>query len=254
MRRDMKDLIVDTGRWKPQRSKLHYSRAKTLTSRDLTEDEEGDLVDETDHPEKGGMRRNYRNRKEFGDRTQPLYRFLKSCINRPWDEVYSEICGVVPKNSTTNLHVHEHVHGYVLKGCEIRDGELYDPSARSPLWTTSRETLYVDSEGILRKWTPKPKAPREEEKDQHFVSKEQMLLKVKGVWYLYQFDPAKAPEEFTKRIYWGANPGDFGKHEVSEHLAILNRVKYKYDLSLEGRWERHKQLSTKEIKKYGLDQ
>jgi hypothetical protein len=58
-------------------------------------------------------KRNHADHKVFSDFLAPLRRFLEKTVGRKWDDVYSEISRVVGKTSTTQLHVFQHIDGYV---------------------------------------------------------------------------------------------------------------------------------------------
>lgn len=77
-----------------------------------------------------------RRTKSFNDRLAPLYGFLYKNVNRPWNDVWSEICEHADARSVDGWHLREHV--------------------RMAVDTTGEHTryrwkdLYVDDEGILR--------------------------------------------------------------------------------------------------------
>lgn len=93
------------------------------------------------------------NCKELNDNLGPLKGYLRSCIGRHWDDVYSELKKALPDGLHADhimQHVRWEIYDKVFRG---DDGLIYDRSTsfgtRYPL--TSGE-LYVDPEtGIVRK-------------------------------------------------------------------------------------------------------
>jgi len=124
MRRDMKDLVVNTGR----------SRGWSATSHrraSLKRDPLYWLATQ------GKMGRN-KWLTELGDRLSPLYRWLESNCGRPWDDVYSEFCAVTDRRSIRGHHLWTHLDGYV------NWGQHY------PIWWRRWTSFYMDEEGILQ--------------------------------------------------------------------------------------------------------
>lgn len=64
-------------------------------------------------PLKQGMRSPYRERKEFNEYLNPLKRFLYKQVNRPWDNVYSELMSSLHGGNTIMQHVKQHLFQYV---------------------------------------------------------------------------------------------------------------------------------------------
>lgn len=54
----------------------------------------------------------------------PLRRFLKSRVGRPWNQVFSEICGNIRTTSAVQKHVRDHVADYVARAVFTRGGRL----------------------------------------------------------------------------------------------------------------------------------
>jgi hypothetical protein len=97
------------------------------------EDEQGrwmDLAPQIPGGVKRGMRqRTYGERyarKEFGENFMPLLRFLRRCVGRRWDDVYSEIRTCIPKQGTVNAHVYTHLFEFVVRDVVLRaDGSAW---------------------------------------------------------------------------------------------------------------------------------
>src|SRR4051812_15053885 len=54
-----------------------------------------------------------RGEKHLNENLAPLRRFLRSSLGRPWDNVYSEICQRINRNSAVQLHIWQHLVAYV---------------------------------------------------------------------------------------------------------------------------------------------
>lgn len=81
--------------------------------------------DYDDLPSHQGMRRPYGwDRKEFSDLLGPLQRFLRNCVGRPWDDVWSEICQVVGSGNTVDQHLRGHVEQEVETNTVVIDGQV----------------------------------------------------------------------------------------------------------------------------------
>ena len=130
MRKDMKDLLVNTGRHGGIFAKNAYDRA---TLRDTDPDSLPSRIPTGRHRQYGY------NAKELGDRLAPLYRFLETNCGRPWDDVYAEIKEVADHRSIRGYHLLQHVEGYVQRS-------NYDVGLRR-----SYGPFFVDDDGTLQK-------------------------------------------------------------------------------------------------------
>ena len=104
-----------------------------------------------DRPTKEGMRRPYGwSRKELNENLEPLKRYLRRQVGRPWNDVYSEISQHLRPTDAVQQHVRDHVRWEVELHARIIDGEVYD----QPRWGARLKLrdgdLYVHPEtGIL---------------------------------------------------------------------------------------------------------
>lgn len=90
--------------------------------------------------------------KSLNENLAPLRRFLVSCVGRPWNDVYSEICQHIRVTSTVQEHVRGHVSDFVEINTTVdNDGEIWTHGYRpSRLSTDTHSELYVDPiTGIL---------------------------------------------------------------------------------------------------------
>jgi hypothetical protein len=86
---------------------------------------------------KGGM-------KSLNENLAPLMRFLRRRIGRPWDEVYSEICERINRNSAVQLHIWQHLMMAVLLDPRKIEERISDQRRyRAGYW------LYVDPQSKL---------------------------------------------------------------------------------------------------------
>jgi hypothetical protein len=105
--------------------------------------------------------------KRLNENLQPLVRFLRSNVDRPWNKVRSEIAARISCNSAVQKHVLDHLAHFVAEHVVRRDREVFLAQRFShglgdePLRSRGmRMEFYVDPRsGLLRlaKFTPSPK-------------------------------------------------------------------------------------------------
>ncbi len=63
--------------------------------------------------------------KQLNDFLSPIKGFLRKCSNKKmlWDDVYSEICKVLPKDGTLQIHVHQHLD-YMVEKDIVKEGDI----------------------------------------------------------------------------------------------------------------------------------
>lgn len=130
MRKDMKDLLVNTGRYHGYGKAADSRRARFNR-------EDPDLL-----PSRISTARHRQfgyDGKEVGDRLKPLYRFLETNCGRLWDDVYSEITEVADHRTIRGFHLLQHVEQYVQQS-------NYDVGLRR-----SYGPFFVDTDGTLQK-------------------------------------------------------------------------------------------------------
>jgi hypothetical protein len=151
MRPDMHKVVIERPRY-GHGDKYHNYRARNERGAGFGAKSRPDESDGNDHlPSKQGMRRPH-NTRYFSDHLGPLKRFLRSRVDRRWDEVYSEIRAGLSTGSTTHQHILSHVAHFVSTRVERRaDGLFYDIRDPSPFKHGPVDGLYVDPDtGILR--------------------------------------------------------------------------------------------------------
>jgi hypothetical protein len=71
-----------------------------------------------------GMRRDAVDRKHFGEHLNPMYRYLRKQVDRPWDKVYGELCTQLDRRSVVQDHLFQHIKDRVAIDTVWRDGEV----------------------------------------------------------------------------------------------------------------------------------
>ena len=122
MREDMWKVVVERprkrGGYDASRSRVSYPRhrARALFGADLD-----------DAPRIEAMGRGYRD-KYLNENLQPLVRFLRAHVGRPWDKVRSEIAAQISCGSAVQKHVLDHLADFVVE---------------HPIVTKKRRVLYL---------------------------------------------------------------------------------------------------------------
>lgn len=207
MRDDMFKVIVERPRWG------RHTRAR-----------EGRLYRASeDVPHKMGMKHGYVHRKSLNENLAPLARWLASQANRPWDNVYAELCANIDRRSTVQEHIFAHINQLVERETRIIDGKVHAiggwPRTLQPI-EESWVRLYVHPvTGILRH--NKHRITRSQKKrafaqraDEEFAAKQrdlsdtEALHKIDGIWYHVTLATMDAPYrvstlqgEPTKLVY-----------------------------------------------------
>ncbi len=84
--------------------------------------------------------------KDFRDKLAPLARWMKSCANRPWNKVRSEIVAMVDTRTLAGRHI---VYDHLLPRRRWHR-VITDTEDLEPPWSVHRTTFRVDRHGILR--------------------------------------------------------------------------------------------------------
>ncbi|HKQ16287.1 MAG TPA: hypothetical protein VJT80_22900 [Steroidobacteraceae bacterium] len=103
-------------------------------------------------PPQLGMRAGYDYR-ALNENLNPLRRYLRAQVGRPWSKVYSEIAHNIDRRNTVQQHIYQHLDQFVAITVVWKDGRLVDVS--SGFWRWDRHSLhqelYVDPRtGLLR--------------------------------------------------------------------------------------------------------
>jgi len=192
MRDDMSKVIVESPRWG-----RGLARALEGSRRQFRNRLDGD---HESAPQRLGMRRDTKDRKFFGEHLEPLYRYLRQQVNRPWNKIYSELSTQLDRRSVVQAHAFTHINDFV--GCDTRwcDGQVFVHTRWGvhPVIESSCELYVHPLTGILlRNRTTKRAVQRREHKRdakegaQHpdrriglpGMSIDRQWHRVKGIWY-----------------------------------------------------------------------
>ena len=190
--------------------------------------------------------------KWLNENLQPLVRFLRSSVGRPWDEVHSEIAARISCRSAVQKHVLDHLRGYVVENVRIEGPAVKYLQHR---WETLRSygthsRFYVHPD--TRRLCLAPMAPRkrrmknEVDPDRRVLSHDRELRRIHGIWYA--IDVAPIPLEASARAEC---------FDVVERTA-LDGGAYAAGARANVLWQtaryavRKRQLSTTEILRYRL--
>lgn len=153
-----------------------------------------------------------------------IKRWLFKQINRPWDDVYSEVCKVFHQNKkstrkksydlTSWLDNLVDTRTYLDEDGTIRVLSNWGESCRPLAASTASVTLYVDHAGILRKAEPTVRSYRSARRDERkataeaqkanrkIISRTVQYHRVDGVWNKIKLD--ELPEAVQERLHSAA--------------------------------------------------
>jgi hypothetical protein len=191
MRSDMSKVVIERPRW-------GHSLPSVKTGRKIHRYDENDEYEDLPKREKYSMNRqaNGINSKGFSDFLNPLERYFRSNVGRPWDKVHSEMCEHLDFRSTMMQHVFQHVERMVELHCYIGDdGKIYE----QPRWGSPRlvSGLYVHPRTRLLCWKESNyiaerrkirEAKTKEAPTRIPISGKQHYLKSKGIWYIAELE------------------------------------------------------------------
>lgn len=116
MREDMDKVLVERPR--SGRARVRAFEGSRRRRRDrLDPDGESGL-------QRLGMRRDVIERKHFGEHLNPMYRYLRKQVDRPWNKVYGELCSQLDRRSVVQEHLFQHIKDRVAVDTVWRDGEV----------------------------------------------------------------------------------------------------------------------------------
>lgn len=195
MRYDMDRVIIERPRYH-QFIRYHHVRSR------------GPVEKWEDLPNKEGMRRPFLGlglgEKEFSDLVRPLYGFLSSRVGQKWDKVYSEIRAHVNPNSTTQIHLVQHVFQFVERYVDLDEAGQPHRRARGRYDRSglSAGELYVHPESGLLCRVPEVAWPSPRPVEKYVIALEdgRELRRIGGIWYWMAFADVTPP---ATRIVWG---------------------------------------------------
>ncbi|MCV0439712.1 MAG: hypothetical protein K5880_13885 [Hydrogenophaga sp.] len=181
MRKDMKDVLVTPGR----NGKWDGARKTQPT----------DDVDRLDNlPQHEGMKRRWAEGGwgwSFGDHINPLRKWLKKHVGRPFDKVYSEFCEHADARNLRGWHAREHFWMEV-------DTHAERLAALEHRWKWPSQ-FYVDEHGILRedergrRWR---RRDQEKDPDKCKVG-DRLFERINGCWFEVWYED----EELSRKVW-----------------------------------------------------
>lgn len=161
--------------------------------------------------------------KQFTDVLTPLYRYLDKQVGRPWNKVYSELCEFLDKRKVTHAHVFTHIDSHVEK--DVYRG--VDGHWHTRPYGGLVKGLYVHPKtGLIRVQELKDKEIKKDY-DLYKIDDRNEYRRIDGVWYHVKLD-----------MVW-----------VDHYDYVAKKGYQKQELKQVSK----KQLNSKELKKFGIE-
>jgi len=230
--------------------------------------------DDFDGPRFLGMRAGH-GRPMLNENLNPLKRYLRAQVGRPWNKVYGEIAAGIDRRNVVQQHIFEHLENFIALQVEWRDGNLIDLRSPAPSFRTGRcepvQELYVDPRtgliqpnksyrSYIREWRAEQKVQAAKlARRLRRIDASTLLLRIDGEWYEVRTAALPAVREISEvrngkvhLRYAGATVFDAVlkcKLHPMQHRMIDEREKlYGGDLYAVSK----RQLSRREIAAHGL--
>jgi hypothetical protein len=171
--------------------------------------------------------------KELNEYLPPLYRYLNDQVGRRWDDVYSEIRKtIVGKNpNAVKSHILQHIFGF--NGVELHSYSIGNKRYRNNGYYRSGpmelygDQLYVDDEGILRKYkSDKKKVNYAQVMKEKWMETARHLpngnqaRKINGIWFEITLSPILEAQIQTT---WSPLT-KYSTTRYATHTALVNDV------------------------------
>ena len=139
-----------------------------------------------------------RGQKGLNENLEPLRRYLRSSIGKPWNAVYSDLCKGLSVRSAVQKHVRDHLRDLVALQVTETFGVLWQHSRFHQLVRlerTHRDQLYVcPRTGLLRLLEASPHRQRRERQSRiTWLSADQAALVFRDQWWLVDVTEARGP-------------------------------------------------------------
>ena len=189
MRADMHEVIIERPRWAHADT---YPRAyvRNLFGTPRSQRALVERGDDADAPTRERMGTGYRE-KQLSENLQPLVRFLRSRVGKPWAKVRSEIAEHLRVTSAVQKHVMDHLKEYVITSTWIgSDGRIWGPDRwgrPKPIVPSHRPDFYVHPKtGLLAEAPTRARKARRKVADDPLVrriSPTRQLRRIDGIWF-----------------------------------------------------------------------
>jgi hypothetical protein len=202
MRQDMYKVIVERPRRRSKgklKTRPHSRQLETLADEDVS----NLALDDKRQKVKGRIANLY-DAKELNENLNPLERFLRKNIGRPWDKVFSEVCEHIDLDNTVKRHVREHVDRFVEIHVDLIDGHPHyktngfmrssTPLRSGDMWVHPETGLLC----VVKKNSPRIKKPKE--------SKDMEKLALE----YFAFVGVKVTSDYRGLLHKEPGPGGFG--------------------------------------------
>jgi hypothetical protein len=179
-----------------------------------------------------GMKLNYGwDTKHFGEHLNPLRGYIRSCIGRKWDDVYSEVCSHINKDSVVQSHILTHLLQFIELNAYVENGIAYH-SKPIRHEVSSYTVAIVDENGTV---IANPNATRQNKN--RTTKKAQNYYKVGDKFYLkdeegifYECTLTEIPKKRIPEYGWSFN-GEKPHRMTTIHWYVEIRAKV-YDYFL----------------------
>lgn len=237
MRSDMKKVVVERPRWGSRgRNRKFGARLRYIEGHDYEEQPKKALGFESYHSAQYAE-------KEFTDVLNPLERFLRSNLGRPWDKIYSELCAGLDKRKTTGLHIFQHLTHMVTANCyfgEDRKVYSYGWGGTHPVigfYVHPRTGLLCEVRRQSRRERKRELMPDVDSVTQLYLEEGAGYRKHEGIWYRVKLArvvvgfsqrATRVQDIFLKRkvhLNWGVNWVPIEKKQCNrEELKEVTRL------------------------------
>lgn len=148
MRDDMAKVVTE----RPRRG--HGNKSKKTTAPRIRRYDPNQEYDEPTRLPIARRRQYGYDAKEFSDLINPLRRYLRSCMGRPWAKVHSELSQKLDRRSVSGSHIWDHVIREIEIDCYIGNDGLAYSNNRTCMGRASDcpiEGIYVHPKtGLIR--------------------------------------------------------------------------------------------------------
>jgi hypothetical protein len=243
MRKDMSKVIVERPRRGRSRAGLRPGRTRRV------EDDDGAPL----HAARGGRapQRDKPVKTKFLNETlNPLRRYLRSQVGRPWNKVYSEISAHLKPTSTVQQHVRDHIEDFVAIHTRMRAGAVVAAGrwgGERPLHDEYRRFFVHPRTGLLRE-NPHYRSWSRASRDKRAAEARELFARMREI------DAKTQLHKLKDDIWWEVKLGGIGdgtEPDVVLQAGLSDMAPEK----LYGRSARaiaKRQLSKADKKKHGL--